>query len=148
MPHNTRDEAGKKTDLVAFQILYEGPAAYPKQFEGTGYAVVLDDDGETGFLYAVTEDFGEVLDALHLYSSDSPGRLELNEKVYIIWSPLLSKAGLYYHGAFQAVIDFKNAAACCRAGLPPPEPSGWCRSSHHWDPKMQRGLTFNRVEGQ
>jgi len=145
MPGGAHGEVGEKGELVAFQILYEGPGTYAKEFEGAGYGLVLDDDGESCYLYAATEDFQEVLDGLHLYNQDSPGRLDPGEKIYIIWNPVLAKAGLYYHGFFQAIVDFANSAACCRTGQPQPEPSGWCRSQHHWDPKMQRGLTFNRV---
>ena len=134
--------------LVAFTILYTGPEVYAKAFEGAGFGVVFDDDDETGYLYATTEDFEEVLDGLHLYNADSPDRVKLNEKVYIVWNSLLGKAGLYFHGAFQAVVDFRNAACCCRTGFPPAEPSGWCRSSHRWDDRMTAGLTFVGIEDE
>ena len=139
------DISGKKTELVAFRIEYKGPSTYPKAFEGTGFGVVLDDDGETCYFYATTEDFEEVLDGLHVFNSDEPGRLTDKDEVYIIWNPVFFKAGLYYRGAYQAIYDFKAAQACCRTGFPSVEPSGWCTSSHRWDPKMELGMTFKGV---
>ena len=140
------DISGEKTELVAFKIEYAGPSAYPKAFEGTGFGVVLDDDGETCYFYATTEDFEEVLDGLHLYNSDQPDRLTPKDDIYIIWNPAFLKAGLYYRGGYHAIYDFKNASACCRTGFPPVEPSSWCVSSHRWDPKLERGMTFRGVK--
>ena len=145
MPTGMSDISGRKTELAAFKIEYAGPSVYPKAFEGTGFAVVLDDDGETCYFYAATEDFEEVLDGLHIFNSDWPDRLTAKDEVYIIWNPVLLKAGLHYRGAYQAMFDFKNARACCRTGFPPVEPSSWCTSTHRWDPKMELGMTFNSV---
>jgi len=145
MPKGSEEKVGTDTELVAYRVFYAGPSAYPKAFEGTGFGVVLDDDDETCYFYATTEDFEEVLDGLHLYNSNWPDKLTSKDEIYIIWNPEFLKAGLYYRGAFQAIFDFKEAKACCRTGFPTAEPSGWCTSSHHYDPKMETGLTFNRV---
>jgi len=146
MDHKEMEMAAGKASLVAYKVEYAGPATYMKAFEDTGFGFVLDDDGETGYLYATTEDFQEVLDGLHLFNDDQPDRLTNKDRVYIIFNPEMLKAGLYYRNRYQAIVDFKGAKACCRSGFPPPEPSGWCTSAHTWDPKMEGGLTFEKVE--
>ena len=145
MPGGVSGRSETKTELVAFKIEYAGPSVYAKAFAGSGYGVVLDDDGETCYFYATTEDFEEVLDGLHIYNSDWPDRLTPDDEIYIVWNPVLAKAGLYFRGAYQAIYDFKNARGCCRTGFPTPEPSGWCTSSHHYDPKLELGMTFMKV---
>lgn len=134
--------------LVAFPIIYDGPDAYPKAFEGTGYGLVFDDDGETGYLYVTNEDFSEVLDSLHLYNTDTEFAPKVGETAYFVWSRKLMKAGLFYRGGYMAVVDFANEAACCRSGFPEAPAGGWCTSSHSWDPDMEEGLMFDKLEGQ
>jgi hypothetical protein len=123
---------------VAHPIRFTGPAPYQRPFEGTGFGVVFEDDGETGYLYATNEGMDQILDALHLYNAGDTARLKPGEEAFIVWSPSSQKAGIFYHDAFQAVIDFRNKRACCRAGFPPP--SQWCTSSHEWDSSLVKGL--------
>jgi hypothetical protein len=132
--------------LVAFPIIYDGPDAYAKAFEGTGYGLVFDDDGETGYLYVTSEDFSEVLDALHLYNSDTEYAPKPGETAYFLWSRKFGRAGLFYHNMYIAIVDFEDARACCRSGYPEPPEDGWCTSSHRWDPDMEEGLSFDKIE--
>jgi len=141
----TDDKAGKKAGLIAFPLEYAGPDTYAKAFEGTDYGLVLDDDGETGYLYVTTAGFQEVLDEMHLYNAGESAPSS-GERLYFVWNPALLKAGVYFKGRYQAIVDFGASTACCRGGNPDPDPSGWCRSSHRWDPRMLVGLTFGNIE--
>ena len=126
------------TQPVAHRINFAGPEAYVKSFGGTGFGVVFEDDGDTGYLYATDEGQNEVFDALHLYNASDQERLRVGEEAYIVWSHSLCKAGIYYHDRFQAIIDFRNQRSCCRTSFPPP--GGTWRSSHQWEETMAADL--------
>ena len=125
---------------IAYPVNFTGPAPYMKAFEGSGFGVVFEDDGETGYLYATNEHLDEILDALHLYNAGDPGQVRPGDEIFIVWNPALQKAGIFYHHRFQAVIDFKGRRACCRTGFPSRVHKGWCRSSHKWDETLVQGL--------
>ncbi|MBI5694237.1 MAG: DUF2251 domain-containing protein [Nitrospirae bacterium] len=143
MPDDRHEDNAQ--NLTAYPITYIGPETYAKAFPGSGFGVVMDDDGETCYLFATSEDFTEMLDGMLIFDPVSTDPLVKGEKAYIIWNAVEQKAGLYYHGEYQAIIDFANTAACCRIGLPEPDPAGWCKSSHRWDKKMLSGMTFVRL---
>jgi hypothetical protein len=149
MPEHTDGGKGQsKNGLVAFPIRYEGPDAYAKAFEGTGYGLVLDDDGETGYLYVTTEDFQEVYDALHVYNSDMPESPKPGNTLYIMWNEGLMRAGVFYNGGYVAIVDFQSARACCLSGFPEPVPGGWCTSPHTWDDELAEGMEFDKIEDE
>ena len=52
----------------AYLLSYHGPGKYARPFDGSGYGVMFEDDGQTGYFYATTENFDRILDALHLYN--------------------------------------------------------------------------------
>ncbi|HLU67180.1 MAG TPA: DUF2251 domain-containing protein, partial [Kofleriaceae bacterium] len=120
-------------------IRFSGPDAYPVPLPGSGFGVVFEDDGETGYLYVTNEGATEIFDALHLYDRGGPGQVVAGEELDVVWNPALERAGLHYHGAFQAVIDFANRRAMCRTGFPPAD-SRWCRGTHAWDDDLLVGL--------
>ena len=124
---------------IGHPVNYEGPAPYGKSFTGTGFGVVFEDDGETGYLYATNESHDEIFDALHLYNVGDVKQVKPGDEVFIVWNPSLMKAGIFYHQQFQAIIDFKKQRACCRTGFPPPN-KRWCKSSHEWDEMLVTGL--------
>jgi len=147
MPKRGNGE-GSANGLIAFPIRFEGPESYAKAFEGSGYGLVLDDDGETGYLYITTEDFQEVYDALHLYNSEMPESPKPGETIYVIWNQAMLRAGIFYSGGYMAAVDFQSARACCLSGFPEPAPGGWCTSPHSWDPELIEGLEFDKLEDE
>ena len=125
---------------VAYRVEFSGsPTYYPKSFEGTGFGVVFEDDGETGYIYATNDKADKIFDALHLYNSKNPNKLSSGDKFFIVWNPKVEKAGTFYHNKFQAIIDFKNRLGCCRTGFPP-KFGTWLRSLHTWNDQMVKGL--------
>lgn len=138
--------AGRNKDLVAFPIKYDGPDSYAKSFSGSGYGLVFDDDGETGYLYVTSEDFSEVFDTLHLYNWDTDAAPNPGETAYFIWSEAASKAGMFFRGEYLAIVDFANARACCRTGYPDVPDGAWCTSPHTWDPEMEEDMLFDQLE--
>src|SRR5438093_5940102 len=124
---------------IAYPIEFTGPSAYGKSFDGTGFGVVFEDDGDTGYFYATSERADKILDALHLYNFRDPPKPSRGDRLLIVWNPMVEKAGLFYNDRFQAIIDFKNQAGCCRSGFPP-KFGTWCRSLHVWNDEMKKGL--------
>jgi hypothetical protein len=147
MTHENPKSGADGAGLVAFQIEYEGPGTYPLPFEDSGFGVVLDDDGDTGYLYITSADFEDVHDTLYVYSSTGAEAPTNDEDIFVLYNMELMKAGLFYRDMFWAVVDFKNSKACTRTGMPECKPGGWCTGSHSWDEKMMSGLTFKRVDG-
>lgn len=129
----------KNEQLIAYPIEFRERSAYAKPFNGTEFGVVFEDDGETGYLYATNETADKIYDALHLYNSKDPTRPSPGEKLFIVWNPILEKAGLFYHDRLQAIVDFKNQIGCCRSGFPP-KFGTWCRSLHEWNDELKKGL--------
>src|SRR2546426_2917806 len=123
---------------IAYPHQFAGVGVHERSFVGSGFGVVFEDDGETGYFYATTESF-DTLDALPLYDKRDPAEPRIGETVYIVWQPVLRKAGIFYDDTFHAVIDFRNRKACCRSGFPPKSGS-WCTSSHKWDDRLAEGL--------
>lgn len=123
---------------TAHPLNYVGPGVYEVPFTGTGFGITFEDDGDTGYLYATTEGFDHIFDALHLYNNTDSNRLAVGDNAYIVWNPNLLKAGIYYKNEFHAVIDFMKQTACCRNNFP--QPSQWCCSNHKWYDKAAEGL--------
>lgn len=87
------------------------------------YAVVFEDDAETGYFYAVkTDDNGgqEILDALHVYEVE---HIEIAKRpgiIKIIWSTDWQRCALLINNYCHAVFDFANHGGYCRNAFPPP----------------------------
>jgi len=93
---------------VAHPFTFERSGPYSKSFDGSGFGVVFEDDGETGYFYATDEKHATIFDALHLYNPRDPNRLKAGEEGFIVRNGAYLRAGLFYNERFQSVIDFKN----------------------------------------
>ena len=75
------------------------------------FGVVFEDDGVTGYFYAVEKREGEavkILDALHVYEIEQLPEEEKNIKLQIIWSKDWLKCALVLNGFCHAVFDFEK----------------------------------------
>lgn len=99
------------------------------------FAAVFEDDGETGYFYALIEGFdgNPIQDALHIYNVEDVSDGKIPSDVKIGWSEDNKKCVLlingYPHGAFN--FDTKNGY--CRSGFPPPVNHQWSLSGHEWN---------------
>ena len=91
--------------------------------EENNYAVVFEDDTDTGYFYALEMDVQtgnqRILDALHIYQvgeDDTPPAGILK----IIWSTDWLKCALVIDNKCHAVFDFENQAGYNRSEFPPP----------------------------
>ena len=83
-------------------------------------AVVFEDDGETGYFYAVYRNKClHILDALHIYNVMDITDKYMPSTIKILWTEDLNKAILSINNYYHAVFDFQNRAGYCRTGFPP-----------------------------
>jgi hypothetical protein len=103
------------------------------------YAVLFEDDGETGYLYGldVTRE-QPVVDALHIYNVANLPDPERPCVVDLLWTDDGLRAALFINDHPHAVFDFLNRLACCRSNFPPPDPT--FTSSHQWDEALARAF--------
>jgi len=94
------------------------------------YAVVFEDDTETGYFYAleINKETGaqQILDALHIYEAEDIEAGKRPGVAKIIWSTDWLKCGLLINNYCQAVFDFAQQGGYCRNEFPPPN-SFWTR---------------------
>ena len=88
------------------------------------YAVVFEDDTETGYFYAL-EITGEkeeqrILDALHIYNVDEIDEAERKAMLRILWSKDWQRCALIINNYCHAVFDFKHQGGYNRNEFPPP----------------------------
>ena len=103
-------------------------------------AVVFEDDGTTGYLYAIErpgESEMKILDAVHIYNVDNVIDKDKPSEVQIYWNKHLTKSALMINGYCHAIMDFKNKKGLCRTGFPQP--------SQTW-PSGQRLLTESEID--
>jgi len=88
------------------------------------FGVVFEDDGQTGYFYAVETDTGSkgqrVLDALHIYEVDESVAEKKSSELKMIWSTDWMKSALVIDGQCHAVFDFSGHAGYNINEFPPP----------------------------
>jgi hypothetical protein len=105
----------------------------------TDKAVIFEDDGTTGYLYAIERldnDKINILDAVHIYNVDNVTDKQRPSVIKILWTDDFTKSALLINDNYHAIIDFKNKEGLCRTGFPSP--------SKNW-PSGQRKLTEEKI---
>lgn len=100
------------------------------------FLAVFEDDGDTGYFYAVdpSADDNPIQDALHIYNAADVADKEKPSEVKIGWSQDSRKAVLLINGYPHAIFDFEAKRGYCRTGFPPaPENTPWGLDGHVWD---------------
>jgi hypothetical protein len=94
-------------------------------------ATVFEDDGDTGYFYAMDlRRDRRIVDAVHIYNVSSVIDPQLESEVEILWSTDGWKSLLRINGYPHAFFDFSEKRGCCRTGFPTAA-SGWHRQP--WD---------------
>ncbi|MGX7688177.1 DUF2251 domain-containing protein [Flectobacillus roseus] len=102
------------------------------------YAVVFEDNGETGYFYAVDSKNMKVLDGLHIYNVANVTDKHKPSTLKILWTEDESKAFLSINNYYHAVFDFRNKAGYCRTGFP--------ESNNSWTKIKERTLTDTLID--
>ena len=102
----------------------------------TQFSVVFEDDGETGYFYALDATLLDqpILDTLHLYNVDDVTDRESPSRLQIVWATDGLKAALVINRYPHAVFDFQAKRGYCRTNFPPPT-SDWSKDGHAWTDK-------------
>ena len=120
--------------LIAQQEMQVGkPTVIEAPSPTPPFVVVFEDDGSTGYFYAVDMSREKIIDALHIYNVISIADRHLPSKIEIVWSQDDKKAELLINGHPHAIFDFEAQRGYCRTGFPPPSKNGWTKHGHEWD---------------
>lgn len=97
------------------------------------FAVVFEDDGDTGYFYALDMDLKPrpIVDAVCIYTVNNSEDLDSPSKFTIVWSLDGMKAALFVNDHPHAVFDFSARRGYCRTNFPEPG-DGWDFYSHEW----------------
>ena len=105
------------------------------------YAVVFEDDGETGSFYAVdtdVEDGNPVQDALLVYVAADVVDADQASTLEIGWSDDGLKALLLINDAPHAAFDFARRQGWCLTGLPEAAVNkAWSKASRQWGDEVE-----------
>ncbi|MBD1228755.1 DUF2251 domain-containing protein [Xenorhabdus griffiniae] len=101
----------------------------------SSFAAVFEDDGETGYFYALDEtvDGNPIQDALHIYNAEEVSDGQIPSDVKIGWSEDSRKCVLLINGYPHGVFNFDTKNGYCRSGFPPPINREWSISGHEWN---------------
>jgi hypothetical protein len=99
-------------------------------------AAVFEDDGQTGYFYALDRSFDQtpIRDALHVYNVRNVIDRQKPSVIKIGWSIDSKKVILLINDYPHAVFDFQTKRGFCRSCFPPTKPdSEWSTCGHDWD---------------
>lgn len=125
--------------ITAHAIEFDGEGVYQISLPDLGYGLVLEDNGDTGYLYITDPTFSNIEDTVHVYDYGDADQLKVGQEAFIVWSLELKRAGLFYGGSFQAGVDFVRKQAVSRTGFPPTEHPPWS-PDHTWRESVVEGL--------
>jgi hypothetical protein len=105
------------------------------------YAVVFEDDGDTGYFYAIdtdVEDGNPVQDALLVYVAADVTDADQSSTLEIGWSDDGLKALLLINDAPHAAFDFARRQGWCVLGLPEAAVNrAWSKASRQWGDEVE-----------
>lgn len=104
------------------------------------YATVFEDDGKTGYFYAVDTDVehgSPVRDALQVYIVADVTDAALESTLEIGWSDDGQKALLLINDEPHAAFDFARSQGWCLSGEPAAPATGWSKAPRQWSDEVE-----------
>ncbi len=100
------------------------------------YGVVFEDDGTTGYLYALdfSRESQPIVDAVLIYNVEQVTDRDKPSLVQLVWSLDGRKAAILINDQPHAVFDFEARRGYCRSNFPSPN-RRWTEHDHTWDDK-------------
>jgi hypothetical protein len=126
------------------EIKVGSPAVIETRSQDGHFGSVFEDDGETGYFYALNLNLepNPIIDALHIYTVRNVDNRHLPSVVHILWSQDGLKTCLIINKYPHAVFDFTTKRAYSHDTFPAPAPgSEWTR--HPWNDSL-RDLFFSK----
>ena len=105
----------------------------------SGHACVFEDDGTTGYLYALKpaengDAIGPIADAVLVYQYTEGNPRQHSAELQFQWTDSGSCCGLVLDGHLYALFDFDTQTGFSISGFPPAsETGGWARSKEMAD---------------
>lgn len=101
------------------------------------YSAFFEDDGDTGYFYAVdlTRSDNRILDAVHIYNVVNVVDRDRPSTLAIVWSEDGLKCALLINGYPHAAFDYAAQRGFCRTNFPnfPNQTEdGWSSADHTW----------------
>ena len=133
-----------KAYLLKEQAFVAGEETFIESMSSeNNYAVVFEDDTETGYFYALelNKDTNEqqVLDAVHIYEAEDIEPAKRPGYIKIFWSTDWLRCALVVNNYCQAVFDFANHGGYCRNAFPPPNDI-WTKSDRMLTDEMVKAF--------
>ncbi|EPL1175036.1 DUF2251 domain-containing protein [Morganella morganii] len=99
------------------------------------FAAVFEDDGQTGYFYALDEsaEGNPIQDALHIYNVEDISDKNIPSDIKIGWSEDSQKCVLLINGYPHGVFNFETKNGYCRSGFPPSINHEWSMLGHEWN---------------
>ncbi len=98
------------------------------------FATFFEDEGETGYFYAIDLRLGErIVDSLQIYNVSDVTDADIQSTVQIGWSDDGRKSALIINDYVHAVFDFDSQRGYCRTGFP--SITDWSKDGHEWSDK-------------
>ena len=100
------------------------------------FSVVFEDDGDTGFFYALdySDKLQPIQEAMHIYNVKAVTDKNNPSVVRIAWSADGTKAGLWINDYPHAVFDFAAKRGYCRSNFP--KPGKWKKQDFSWSDEV------------
>ena len=113
------------------------PTVIPQDSSNGCYSAFFEDDGETGYFYAVdlSRSADRVVDAVHIYNVANIVDRDKPSWVNIVWSDDGMKCALLINEYAHAAFDFNLRRGYCRTNFPNFEnlgKDGWIKADHSW----------------
>ena len=115
--------------LVGQELVVESRPSQPPSW------VVFEDDGQTGYLYALDTRRGgdsPIFDALHIYNADDIDDPDRVHRLEFVWSDDERAVALLINGNAHAMVDFAEPRLMCMTAFPPPDAASPV-DTHEWD---------------
>jgi hypothetical protein len=123
-------------ELTALQEYTIGePTSVEAPSSNNKFVTVFEDDGETGYFYALDLANTEmpIVDALQIFIVKNISDKHIPSKIQIAWSKDSSISVLFINDYPHAVFNFKNKLGYCRSNFPPPGKGDWSKDGHEWN---------------
>jgi len=118
------------------QLIVGHPATLEGASPSQPFAAVFEDDGDTGYFYALDRRLAEqpIIDALQIYRVSAVGDRVQPSRVRIVWAEEGKSVALFINDQAHAIVSFGRRRASCRLNFPPA--AGSFTSSHAWDDSL------------